>query len=186
MHETIVHVTGVGSSASSLVIAAVAGVVGAILGAGASGFASFKLEKRREKARARAGARLIRSDLETVAMLFGAAETRRQWPLTIDLPTEGWRQFRDVVASELQPTAWDDVEAAIAVIATQQAIQEFSRRPDPQGRPPQSLLQELDDKNVARMHMGRRQMGQAYNALAKLAEGATVGQDFGSPPKGYE
>lgn len=55
------------SATTTAIIAATASLAGAAVGAATGGIATYLLERRREKFRATGAARLLRSDLKTVA-----------------------------------------------------------------------------------------------------------------------
>lgn len=180
MHETLVHVTGVGSSAVDIGIAAAAGIFGAILGATTGGGINFWMDRRREQIRARAGARLLRSDFEKVAATFGFASTVQQWTPHLDLKIAGWDDFRDVIATQLTAADWDEVNAAQTMVRNFQEAQEATRRLQNPAADT-SPTKQLNPIEAAFMDGIRKQMTKAYNVLAPLAEGPQADEKFGLP-----
>lgn len=181
VHEMLVHVTGVGSDSASLIIAAAAGILGGILGAGATGLANFKLERRRELARARAGARVLRADFEKAAAMFGVTQMKKQVLLHVDFKIDGWDDFRDVIGAELDGAQWNEVDGAVRGVRTVQEAQEALRRQYERGEismPPTRLI---DQEEARLMDARREQMTKAYNVLAPLAEGSQADKTFGLP-----
>jgi hypothetical protein len=181
MHETLVHVSGVGSSAVDIAIAAGAGILGAILGATTGGAINFWLDRRRELTRARAGARLLRSDFEKAAATFGVAEALRQWTPHLDLKIDGWGDFRDVIAARLAAADWDEVNGAVSMVRNFQEAQEAMRRQHGSGDKDTSPTKQLNFTELTLMGMYRKQMTKAYNVLAMLAEGPVANETFGTP-----
>jgi hypothetical protein len=181
LHETFVHVTGVGSDAVYLVITAAAGILGAILGAGATGLASFKLERRRELTRARAGARLLRADFEKAAAMFGVIQVKKQLLLHVDFKIDGWGDFRDVIAGELDAAEWNEVDGAVRMVRTVQEAQEAIRRQYEAGEMPMPPTRTIDHDEAHSMEARREQMAKAYNVLTALAGGPQADETFGVP-----
>ena len=179
MHETLVHVTGVGSNAVDVGVAAAAGIFGAVLGATTGGGINFWLEKRREATRARAGARLLRADFEHAAAMFGVAEGTKRWILTLDVEVQGWDDFRDVLAAQLDSSQWDEVDTAVRLIRSVQETQEATRRQYTSADHPMPLTRSLGQDEVEQMAYQRNQARLAYNVLAPLAKGRQVDETFG-------
>ena len=65
-------------------IAAGAALLGGVLGAIAGGLSEYSLERHRNRTKARAGARLIRSELLTAAEQMWSAEQSSKWKLWYD------------------------------------------------------------------------------------------------------
>jgi hypothetical protein len=181
MHETLVHVTGVGSSAIDIGIAAGAGILGAILGASTAGGITFWMDRRQERIRARAGARLLRSDFEKAAATCGVAQAAQQWTHHLDLKIDGWDDFRDVIAARLSATEWDEVNLAVSMARNLQEAQEATRRQRGGSDVDSSPSQPLQPIGVMLMARMRQQMTKAYNVLASLAEGPEATENFGLP-----
>jgi hypothetical protein len=179
VHETLVHVTGVGSNAVDVGIAAAAGIFGAILGATTGGGINFWLEKRREATQARAGARLLRADFEHAAAMFGVAEASKRWILSLDVEVHGWNDFRDVLAAQLDSSQWDEVDTAVRLIRSVQEAQEATRRQYASAERPMPPSRSLDQDEVEQMAYQRNQARLAYNVLAPLAKGRQVDETFG-------
>jgi hypothetical protein len=181
MHETLVHVTGVGSNAVDVGIAAAAGIFGAVLGATTGGGINFWLEKRREATRARAGARLLRADFEHAAAMFGVAQASKRWILSLDVEVDGWDDFRDVLAAQLDSSQWDEVDTAVRLIRSVQEAQEATRRQYVSAERPMPPSRSLDAQEIEQMGRQRNQARLAYNVLAQLARGQRAGETFGLP-----
>ena len=115
------------------------GLIGVIIGAVASGglgllSAHMKersdkaAEDRREEVEVRRAARLIDADLmyaEIVAKL--AVKEKKWWLSDPQLTSEGWKQYRDVIASKLPWGAWVFVIAAVEAVDHLQAARYSAR-----------------------------------------------------------
>lgn len=80
---------------------AIVGLVGVTLGALISGVFGWRGEAHRERRRARAAARLLRSDLFMFSRLLRNGIARREVPGFIDLGLPSWREHRDLLADAL-------------------------------------------------------------------------------------
>jgi hypothetical protein len=147
-------------------IAAGAALLGGVLGAVAGGFAEYVLEKRREIVRARAGARLVRSDLLTVAHRFGLVMENREWSEVNRLSTEAWNSYREVIAMSLDGGSWEVVEGAMSDICTMEEVLALfeAQSPGADGRV-------LSPDTIDILLGIRTKAFDAYNVLSFLAQG---------------
>lgn len=166
---------------SVAIIAATAALLGGVLGAIAGGLSDYFLERRREQARARAGARLLRSDLRVAAGRLGTAIESSSWLRVWDPSVECWDEYRDVLAISLGPSAWDCVEKAVSRI--RQIDGNVSKAIA--GAPLAALVRspveaKLEPAVIPGLRLIRENARSAYNALAQLAEGELADETFGA------
>jgi hypothetical protein len=115
---------------TAAIIAGTAAVVGALVGALAGGLVEAWLDHRRQQARARAGARLLRSDLKSASQYLGMAVASGMWEFQWSGTTPSWEDYRDVLASFLKPPEWEAVDAGVSRIHSAQTAEMAT-----QGRP---------------------------------------------------
>lgn len=97
---------------------ALVGLVGVIVGVGISEGLSYWRERRKERLEVRRAARLIDADLLlAVTVARGSIERKEWWPaLEHRLTTDGWQQYRAVIASELTEERWVAVMVSILAV----------------------------------------------------------------------
>jgi hypothetical protein len=140
---------------------AIVGLVGVTLGAVISGVFGWSREARRERRRARASARLLRSDLFMVSRLLRSGIARREVPGFIDLGLPSWREHRDLLADTLDDEAWSLVPSGCSRVQTLADVQELAPRWS-RGR--------LKDDDLPRLDKALSDVVLAYEALGPLAE----------------
>jgi hypothetical protein len=171
----------VASTEAVAFIAAGAALLGGVLGALTGGVVDWALERRRERAKAKAGARLIRSKLHTVAVQIGISESDGHWRSAWEMSLEEWESYRDVLAPALSVSQWAAVDNGVRLIRLlDYGIKVVETEEDgPKARTflAPSAIEGLPElREVARL---------AYNALGPIAEGETadVEGDFGRMPE---
>ena len=140
---------------------AVVGLAGVALGAVITGVFGLHREARRERRRARAAARLLRSDLFIVSRLLRNGMTHREVPGFIDLGLPSWREHRDLLADALHDEAWSVVSAGCSRVQTLADVQELAPRWS-RGR--------LKKDDLPRLDKALSDVVLAYEALGPLAE----------------
>ena len=159
-------------------IAAAAALLGGVLGAIAGGLSEYFLERHRNKTKARAGARLVRSELLKAAEQMWISEESCAWKYWFDFSIKTWDAYGDVLASELDPDRWASVDEAVRnVRAIGFGIEELNRK---FGEAPAPELA-LEASSVAGFSTQRKELQVAHDALARLAKGATSSGEFGKP-----
>jgi hypothetical protein len=172
------------STVTVALIAAGAALLGGVFGAIAGGLADYFLERRREKAKARAGARLLRSDLRVVAgRCRTAAELKawlRPWGPVIEAT---WDEYRDILAASLDTDRWTTVEKAVSLTRQIESIVAKAERAESpvvalvRGRTEAPLAPEAVE-SLTRIGAEARR---AFDALADLAKGPVADDTFGTP-----
>lgn len=153
---------------SDAVVTGTAAVLGALVGVAAGGLVDTMLESRRERARAKAGARLVAHDLDTAATVLKSLEDDAMWFPFQQIEMVAWPEYRDVLALRLTNDQFDSVSGAVTgIVYFMQGGQAIHERK--LGQP--SLL---SPAAVKQAHRARADMTEAYNALAKLAGHAPV------------
>jgi hypothetical protein len=144
------------------IAAGAAAVFGALVGAAAGGVVDAILERRRESARAKAGARLVAVDLSTAASLLKGIERDAIWYPFQQLEMAAWPEYRDVLAIRLSNDHFQAVAQAVKGVAyLMDGVADMHKRR--LGQPSQ-----LSRGAVKRIHIARIDMTDAYNALAEL------------------
>jgi hypothetical protein len=145
------------------------GLVGAALGAFFGGYREYWLERRREVARARAGARLIRHDLAHadghLKEALDSGDWRRFWITQV----EHWDEYHDLLAAHLDSDEWESVARAVDTL---RHIEAEVVRADPP--PTDAFRWAVSEAQRERMTEGCTEALRAYNALAKLADACVV------------
>lgn len=114
-------------------VIALAGIAGTLI-AGLGGIyigarLERKAEDRREDVATRRAARLIDADLmlaETGARM--CVEKKKWWVSDQRLTSEGWQQYRDVIASRMQWNDWIAVTVAVEAIGDLQGSRDAARK----------------------------------------------------------
>lgn len=145
-------------------VTVVVGLLSVILGAVLGGLIEFVLERRRETARARAGARLIRHDLAHADGHLREAYHGESWRDFWIARVEHWKDYRDLLATHLDAGAWNCVARAVDTLRHIEVEVRADRRSEGAREWPVSA-------NLRRrMADGCMEALTAYNALAKLAQ----------------
>lgn len=162
---------------TAAIIAGAAAVVGALVGALAGGLTEGVLERRRQKARAQAGARLLRSDLKSVAECLGLAEVSGLWELQWSGTTPSWQEYRDVLASFLEPPEWALVDKGVASLRRAQT-EELKTQGQLDSQHDVIVLMEHVQSNI---RIWINDAKAAFNALGPLARDGVFDEskDFG-------
>lgn len=149
-------------AASDALITGGATLLGVIVGAVAAAGTDFALTHRRERADARAGARLVQANLRDAEDTLDTSEVFEVWGEGMDLPTEAWDAHRAVLASALDADSWDAVANAASTLKrlNARATRELARYDDPV---PMSGVW------VAQVEQARGEVLAAYNALCRIA-----------------
>jgi hypothetical protein len=140
---------------------AVVGLTGVVLGAVIAGTFDWRREAFRQRRRARAAARLLRSDLFMVSRLLRNGIARREIPGFIDLSLASWREDRDLLADALDDESWSVVSADCSRVQTLADSQELAPRWS-RGR--------LKHEDLPRLDKALSDVVLAYEALGSLAE----------------
>jgi hypothetical protein len=99
------------------VLTAIFGLIGVVVGASASGFVSYVLQRRRERASLRSAVRLLQEDLGYAhSLLDSALEDGAWWPSSFELPVETWSAQREIVTAYVDVTTWLEVSGAFGSI----------------------------------------------------------------------
>jgi hypothetical protein len=162
-------------------IAAAAALLGGVLGAIAGGLSDYFLQRRSEKARARAGARLLRSDLRVVAGRFGAAADEKAWFRWWGSSVDSWDDYRYILAASIDTNRWNIVERGVSRIL--QIESNFATAEQGPSRIAALLGRTkapLDPQEVADLRSVQQDAKRAYDALAHLAKGPVAGENFGT------
>jgi hypothetical protein len=136
-------------------------LAGVALGAFIASVFDWRREAFRERRRARAAARLLRSDLFMVSRLLRNGIARREVPGFIDLGLPSWREHRDLLADALDDEAWSVVSAGCSRVQTLAGVQELAPRWS-RGR--------LKEDDLPRLDKALSDVVLAYEALGPLAE----------------
>jgi hypothetical protein len=134
---------------------------GVALGAIIAGVFDWGRDARREKRRARASARLLRSDLFMVSRLLRNGIARREVPGFVDLGLPSWREQRDMLADALDDDAWSVVSAGCSRVQALADVQRLA---------PNWTRGRLKGEDFARLDKVLTDVVLAYEALGPLAE----------------
>jgi hypothetical protein len=160
-------------------IAAGAALLGGVLGAIAGGLSEYFLERHRNKTKARAGARLVRSELLTAAEQMWSAEQSSRWKIWFDFSMKTWDAYRDSLAGALEPGPWATVDEAVrGVRGLDVGIEKLDKYGTPATAEPA-----LDANSVKAFTVQRGRVRSGYDALAPLAQGAKASGEFGKDPQ---
>lgn len=87
--------------------------------------ANAEAERQRHEVEVRRAARLIYDDIET-ARAAGryAVDAKEWWSQGEELTSQGWQQYRDVLAPELSEIAWQSVRIAVMAIGHLQELRD--------------------------------------------------------------
>jgi hypothetical protein len=128
---------------------------------------------RRERADAKAGARLVAADIASAESEIEAAERTGQWWGFFGHPITSWPDYRDVLAMKLSNEDFDSVSQAVIVLeGIRQKLPTTPRGSEEIAR--QGYLKITDPAKS--LNPIRREAAKAYNALVKLAGHDRVGQ----------
>jgi hypothetical protein len=143
---------------------AIIGLVGVVIGGVLTGGVDFVLERRREKRRGRAAARLIHAELSDIAAYVEASLLRRAWladPAGA-LEGESWKQWRAALAEAPGFEGWYPISGAWGWISQLGQILELLG--EGAGADP------LDDKDLEFFKIGLLQLAIADKALSDYAK----------------
>jgi hypothetical protein len=157
-------------------VAAGAALFGGVLGAIAGGLSEYFLERHRSRTKARAGARLVRSELLTAAEQMWIVEQGSKWKLWFDFSMKTWDAYRDSLAAALKPEPWGTVDEAVRGV---RGLGIGIDRLDRYGMPTTTTEPALEANSVRALTAQRRRVRSAYDALALLAKGAKASGEFG-------
>jgi hypothetical protein len=162
-------------------IAAAAALLGGVFGAVAGGLADYFLQLRSEKARARAGARLLRSDLHVAAGRFGAAADEKAWFSWWEPAVHSWDEYRYILAASIDASRWKIVERGVSrVLQIESSFATAEQGPSRIAALLGRTKEPLDPREVADLRSARHDAECAYNALARLAKGPVADESFGT------
>ena len=165
---------------SDAVVTGGAALAGAIVGALAGGVAEFILQRRREAADARAGARLLQAELSGAASQLVGVENERKWWVVFDMSLPSWDTYRGALAAQLPRAAWMAVsQAVIELRGLEQGMTQRMSVGTPGAVSPGFEVAPSTVKSAAAR---RKDAATAYNALCKLADTEPTEQLPGEPP----
>lgn len=148
---------------SDAVVTGSAALAGVVVGAVVGGVVDLKLEKRKENAQGRAGARLLRVDLSVAVQQIESAIAELTWWPFYELRLEPWDRYRDVLAVALDPEAWGVVSQSAMEL---QALGNGMRNaPGSDGR-----ARRVGDTMTKSLVLMRANAIRAFNALCDLAD----------------
>jgi hypothetical protein len=143
---------------------AIGAVGGALVGATAGGFVDWLLGLRREKALAKAGARLVAGELAGAESQLASAHLTRKWWSFYGIPIESWKQYQDVLAVKLSQEDFEAVSRAI--LALEHLRQKLPETPRFKKEVGESGFLTVDPQDIEPI---RKDATAAYNALSELA-----------------
>jgi hypothetical protein len=141
---------------------ALAAMGGALVGAVAGGLVDAILNVLREKSLAKAGARLVASDIAMADSRLKAAEQEGKWWRFYELPTSSWPEYRKVLATSLGNDEFESVSQA--AVSFQLLSDHFPKAPA--FSDPNVNFVEIKPETIGPV---RADAAAAYNALAELA-----------------
>jgi hypothetical protein len=156
-------------------IAAGASILGGLLGAVGGGLSDYFLERHRNKTKATAGARLIRSELLTAAEQIWSAEESGKWKIWFDFSMKNWDAYGDSLAGALDSDLWAIVDQAVRGV---RGLATGVAKLDEYGTPIAPELP-LGAASISAFAVHRKRVASAYDALATLANGAKASGEFG-------
>jgi hypothetical protein len=86
---------------------AIGAIGGALVGSTAGGIVDWLLGIRREKALAKAGARLIAGEIAAAESQLAAAQHSGKWRAFYGMPIDSWAEYRDILAVRLSQPQFD-------------------------------------------------------------------------------
>ncbi len=143
-------------------VPAIFGLVGVAVGAILTGAVEWIREARRDRRRARAAARLLRSDLFLVSRILRNAISDRALPGFIDVTPRSWLEQRDLLASELKDDEWIIVSGGCSRLQTLAEFVSRIAKPQDRGR--------LSNNDIPRLDKALTDLVRAHDALGRLAE----------------
>lgn len=143
---------------------AIGAVGGALVGATAGGVIDWLLGLRRDRAEAKAGARLVAGDIAAAESQVAKAEETSEWWQFYGHPITGWPEYRAILAMRLSNEDFEAVAQAVTVL-------ESLREKLPAGPVTKQQFELYGFVAVSPDHLTpiRREAAKAYNALARLA-----------------
>jgi len=157
--------------------AVIGAVGGALVGAVAGGLIDMFIASLRERAEAKAGARLIAAEVASMDSHLESAESEGQWWRFYGIEITNWDEYKAILAKRLKYKQFAAVSQAVLVLEnTRQqmaVIPAFRKDPDLPFVP-------LDRKNIRPI---RVDAANGYNALAKLAGHGVEGELLTHPPR---
>jgi hypothetical protein len=154
---------------SDAVVTGTAAVAGALVGATAGGIVDARLDLRRERRAAQAGARLIAADLSMADAMFKVAEKEGRWWMFFD-PKIGasWDRYRQELALNLDGNDFEAVAEAVFVV-----VEVSDKIPASPVAARQTEAHEgyvdLSEDSVSGFGPVRSNLAEGYNALSRLA-----------------
>ena len=96
--------------------------------------ANAEAERQRHEVEVRRAARLIYDDIETATAAGRyAVDAKEWWSQGEELTSQGWQQYRDVLAPELSKIAWQSVRIAVMAIGHLQELRDGAVGGPPHG-----------------------------------------------------
>lgn len=145
--------------------AVIGAVSGALVGATVGGVVDAVLSWRQETRLARAGSRLLASQLKIADAILGTAEQQSAWLKFYELPTSAWPEYRSLLASKLRHN--EDFEAVADCVPALSKLSDDMRHG--QTWEADDVGVKLSSQQVERIRELRKGVASAYNALARLA-----------------
>jgi hypothetical protein len=151
---------------------AIGAVGGALVGASAGGMVDWLLGLRRERADAKAGARLVAGQIAAAESQVEAAEESGEWWGFYGVPIDSWDQYRDALAVKLPHDDFEAVAQAIFVLESLRQRMPVSPR----------AIAEIEKQGFAKLKYPskltaiRREAAEAYNSLADIGGHAREGE----------
>jgi hypothetical protein len=143
-----------------------------LVGATAGGIVEWLLGLRRERADAKAGARLVAGDIASAESQIAVAEQTGDWWGFYGHPIASWPDYRDVLAAKLSNDGFEVVSQAVIVLESiRQKLPSSPRGSEEIAR--QGFLKMADPEKA--LNPIRREAAKACNALADLAGHERVG-----------
>lgn len=150
---------------------AIGAVGGALVGASAGGMVDWLLGLRRERADAKAGARLVAGQIAAAESQVEAAEKSGEWWGFYGVSIDSWGQYRDALAVKLPHDDFEAVSQAVFVLESLRQRMPLSPR----------AMAEIEKqgfvklKHPSNLTAVRREAADAYNALADIGGHAREG-----------
>jgi hypothetical protein len=144
--------------------AAIGAVGGALVGATAGGIIDWLLGLRRERALAKAGARLVAGEIAGAESQLASAQHAHKWWPFYGIPVESWKQYRDVLAVKLSQADFEAVSQA--VLALEHLRQKLPETPRFKKEVAEKGFLTVDPQDIEPI---RKDAARAYNALSELS-----------------
>lgn len=151
---------------------AVGAVGGALVGACAGGLVDWWLGLRKQRAEARAGARVVGGQISAAESQVAEAEKNGEWWAFYGVPIDSWPQYRDVLAVKLK-----DPDAFSAVGQCVLALESLRQKLPASPRAQQEFMAKgylTIDRSTLRPI--REEAAKAWNALAPIANEKNAGK----------